>query len=200
MPQPALTPLFVRARRWEVVFVVQRLVITGFVQWISHAYLRLLTGMLVSSAYLIVMLAVKPHKRTDVGVMALATQSATVLSMYMATCISLFSSLSDADVLGLASEVLGFDSIGAFMATLIATSFLFLGCFLFFTIYQAAMGSRNLQYMRLRASGQPPDLALKDGKHFHLFLSHCWSSGQDQAANIKRKLQLVLPGCQIFLE
>jgi hypothetical protein len=27
-----------------------------------------------------------------------------------------------------------------------------------------------------------------------------WSSGQDQVANIKRKLQLLMPGCVIFLE
>lgn len=82
--------------------------------------------------------------------------------------------------------------------------------------------------MRLQESGHPPDLSLKVGMRYHLFLSHIWSSGQvsclesciafaqllpqkpllpipiiassqDQVANIKRKLQLVLPGVVIFL-
>ena len=38
------------------------------------------------------------------------------------------------------------------------------------------------------------------GRRYHLFLSHTWSTGQDQVANIKRKLQLMMPGCQIFLD
>ena len=41
---------------------------------------------------------------------------------------------------------------------------------------------------------------MDDGKRYHLFLSHTWNSGQDQVAVIKRKLQLMLPGCQIFLD
>ena len=32
------------------------------------------------------------------------------------------------------------------------------------------------------------------------FVSHVWSSGQDQAAVIKKLLLLVLPGCNIFLD
>ena len=35
---------------------------------------------------------------------------------------------------------------------------------------------------------------------YHLFLSHIWSTGQDQCATIKRQLQLVLPGVSIFLD
>jgi len=35
---------------------------------------------------------------------------------------------------------------------------------------------------------------------FHVFLSHIWSSGQDQVAIIKRKLQLMLNSCEIFLD
>jgi len=149
---------------------------------------------------LIVLLLVKPYKRTDVGVMAFSIQISTVLIFYMATCITLFTSLDEFDVLNLSSRVLGFDSIGSFLATMIAISFSFLACFVLFTLYQILTSSRNLQFMRMRSSGQPPELTMKEAMRYHLFLSHVWSSGQDQVAVIKRKLQLTLPGCEIFLD
>jgi hypothetical protein len=47
---------------------------------------------------------------------------------------------------------------------------------------------------------EPPVLLLGSGKRYHLFLSHVWSTGQDQCAVIKRQLQLLLPGVVIFLD
>ena len=35
---------------------------------------------------------------------------------------------------------------------------------------------------------------------YHLFLSHIWSTGQDQVAAIKRQLCLLIPGISIFLD
>ena len=43
-------------------------------------------------------------------------------------------------------------------------------------------------------------LLLREGERYHLFLSHVWSTGQDQCAVIKRQLQLLLPGVVIFLD
>ena len=51
-----------------------------------------------------------------------------------------------------------------------------------------------------KATGLPPELVLQRGKKWHIFLSHCWASGQDQCAVIKRRLQLQLPGCACFLD
>ena len=42
----------------------------------------------------------------------------------------------------------------------------------------------------------PPDV--KDG--YHVFLSHCWRFGQDQAATLKAMITLMLPGCRAFLD
>mgnify|MGYP002630129895 CR=1 FL=1 len=51
------------------------------------------------------------------------------------------------------------------------------------------------------ASGDPPTLALCEGERYHLFLSHVWSTAQDQVAVIKRQLTLMMPvGLQIFLD
>jgi hypothetical protein len=36
--------------------------------------------------------------------------------------------------------------------------------------------------------------------HFHLFLSHVWSTGQDQVLAIKKELKLLVPSLRIFLD
>ena len=48
--------------------------------------------------------------------------------------------------------------------------------------------------------GHPPILSLQPTCKYHLFLSHIWATGQDQAALIKRTLLLKLPGVSVFLE
>ena len=35
---------------------------------------------------------------------------------------------------------------------------------------------------------------------YHLFCSHCWRFGQDQAATIKALITLMLPDCRVFLD
>jgi hypothetical protein len=47
---------------------------------------------------------------------------------------------------------------------------------------------------------EPPVVLLGKGERYHLFLSHVWSTGQDQCAVIKRQLQLLMPGVIIFLD
>ena len=45
-----------------------------------------------------------------------------------------------------------------------------------------------------------PELKLEASHRYHLFLSHVWSSGQDQMATVKRELQLLLHGIRVFLD
>jgi len=54
--------------------------------------------------------------------------------------------------------------------------------------------------VRLLATGVPPELSMAEGMRFHLFISHVWATGQDQAHAIKDKLLLMLPGLSAFLD
>ena len=44
----------------------------------------------------------------------------------------------------------------------------------------------------------PPDL--KQGKTWHLFLSHAWGAGQDAVRVIKLRMQEMIPGVRVFLD
>ena len=67
------------------------------------------------------------------------------------------------------------------------------------TVYQAVT-QHDVANLRLTETQNLPELLLGGTKRYHLFLSHVWSSGQDQAATIKRQLQLLLPGVKVFLD
>ncbi|KAL1512253.1 hypothetical protein AB1Y20_005515 [Prymnesium parvum] len=54
--------------------------------------------------------------------------------------------------------------------------------------------------VRLVSTGAPPELSLGDGISWHLFLSHIWSTGQDQVAVIKRQLLAFMPESKVFLD
>ena len=54
--------------------------------------------------------------------------------------------------------------------------------------------------MRLTENHQLPELTLQRSQRFHVFLSHTWSSAQDQNAVLKRQLLQLLPGCKAFLD
>ena len=56
------------------------------------------------------------------------------------------------------------------------------------TVY-ISLTSKAPRTVRLLHNSLPPELGLQPGHNFHLFLSHTWSSGQDQVATIKRQLQ-----------
>jgi len=68
-----------------------------------------------------------------------------------------------------------------------------------FTVYHAAFDNR-IQVLRLKGSHEIPELGLKPEMEYHVFLSHIWSSGQDQVAVIKRRTELLLPGSKCFLD
>ena len=54
--------------------------------------------------------------------------------------------------------------------------------------------------IKLKSTKSAPSLPLRPLHRWHMFLSHIWSSGQDQCATIKRQLTLLMPGSSIFLD
>jgi hypothetical protein len=54
--------------------------------------------------------------------------------------------------------------------------------------------------IRLRATGLEPKLALPAERSFHTFMSHAWSTGQDTAHVIVRRVQTLLPTIRVWLD
>ena len=152
--------------------------VIGFVQWIPHTmlFVRTLFGYLVSFGYLVLLVVVRPYKRNDVLMTAFAIQVSTVLIFLMALCIQLFTWLHAIDS-ELATRVLGFDSEDSLVATVIITNLTVFSTFIVFTVYNALFGQR-MEVVHLSSTHAVPDLGLKKGLRYHVFLSHIWGSGQ----------------------
>ena len=186
---------------WEAVFLFQRLLLVGFVQFIPREYehLRLLAGMFVALLYLILVLSTKPYKRDDIDALAILLQVTLVLLLLAAQNVQLFNSLEEWYGVAATERVLGIKSLDVLVVIMVVCNLLVVGTFVFMMVYQTFSQQSNGLF-RLIASNHPPDLVLNEEKIYHLFLSHVWSTGQDQCAVIKRQLNLLLPGISVFLD
>ena len=99
----------------------------------------------------------------------------------------------------LVTKITGFASASALAAVIFGFNLLSLALFGMMTAYQMRV-QRDTSSIRLVETKQLPELTLGPVMKWHIFLSHIWSSGQDQVATIKRQLQLLLPGIRVFLD
>ena len=186
---------------WEAVYLAQRLILVGFVQFIprEQEHLRLLVGMLVALSYLILLLTTKPYRRNDLDSLAVMLQISLALLLLFAMNVQIFNSLEQWYGAIATQRVLGFDSLNGLVSVMVVLNLLVLATFLFMMLYQM-FSQQSVGIFRLVHSNQPPDLVLGGDMRYHLFLSHIWSTGQDQCAVIKRQLNLLLPGISVFLD
>ena len=188
---------------WEPVFLLQRLCISGFLQLIpdSHGFVRVLTGLMATVLYLALLLATQPYKRRDFNLLANAAQFALVCVFFGSVCMRLMQDLETVALLDeeTVERVLGFSTSSQIVGSILCLNLSILVFSLAGVALQAAY-AHELPTLRLVASRDPPELELGHGLQWHLFLSHIWSSGQDQAAIIKRQMCMLLPGIRVFLD
>ena len=67
-------------------------------------------------------------------------------------------------------------------------------------LVRSILTSSQMTVVRIEQTGEVPTLTLAKTHMYHIFLSHTWSTGQDQVAVIKRQLQLLMPGIVVFLD
>ena len=183
---------------WEPIEILRKLALTGFVLLINgeHGLLRPLVALLVSFCWLVGQWALKPFKQpVDNLLAAVANVTLTLIFLCVLLLKTCQASTGVCEQFGLGSM-----GDGIFLLILLFSMVTVLG-FVAFSVRQLMRGSsRAATGLLQRATGTPPSLPLARGIVYHLFLSHIWTSGQDQVAVIKRQLQLCLPGVHVFLD
>jgi len=162
--------------------------------------IRLLCALLLSVLYVIALALAKPFKRLSLNILAVTMQLVIIIIFIGTICIHIFDEWVDRADGAVATQVMGFTS-GREIATMVIICNLVLlpAPFLGLCVYKAVR-METIQTLRLSGMNELPELALDKGCFFHLFLSHVWSSGQDQASAIKRKMQLLVPSVRVFLD
>ena len=138
------------------------------------------------------------YKQKSNNSVAIGIQLILVFIFLMGLVIYVFDELADIDP-SYPYAILGIYSVWGFVVCIVLFSFVTLVLFAGLLVYQSVLSS-EIRILLLTSSGTPPELSLFPDMQWHLFLSHVWSSGQDQVAIIKRKLQLLIPGIQVFLD
>lgn len=69
----------------------------------------------------------------------------------------------------------------------------------FLVLEYLRLKTRRIDRFVLANTRKRPVLSIPRGCRWHLFLSHVWSSGQDQMAVVKRRMTQLLIGCKCFL-
>lgn len=162
---------------WEPVFLLFRLIIVGFMQWIpartGSTLMRLWAALLVTLLYTIVLMFTQPFKRNDLDVLAI-TAAITLLAFFIAAInVKLFTLLVQESGQELAEMITGFPSAAWIGGVIFGFNVINAAIFLLLTGYQMRM-QRNTHSIRLVSSGHVPELRLIEGMRWHLFLSHIW--------------------------
>ena len=190
---------------WEIVSLTQRLVLSGWVLLIptgSDAW-RVFLGLLTTIGYLSLILYVQPYKRKDLNMLAIVAQFSLVCIFLGGAFIKLLSGdgveFTTCD--GAAASDANNDNTFTVVCIMAGCNFFVLILFVALAALQKEFSTSSvLPSLRLVATGRVPELKLEKRHRYHLFLSHVWSSGQDQMATLKRELQLLIYGVNIFLD
>ena len=189
---------------WEVLSLSQRLILTGFVLLIpiENDYWRIFLGLLVTIGYLTLLQFSHPYARPDINTQAIAAQFSLVCVFLGGAFIKLFSGGGE-DTCSSSDGAVEDDSDDMNVLMVVYIMVMFNGFVLLICVVLAIhkfASSSALPSIRLVSNGNVPELKMQPEHKFHLFLSHIWSSGQDQMATVKRELQLLVPGIRVFLD
>ena len=187
---------------WEALDLARKLVLTGAVLLIpeERAFLRLVVATLLCSCYSVGLAAVRPYKRVEDNILAIATSLVLLLFFLAANWTTIFLGIEERHPNAKsAAAILGFDSSLVIVDAMIVLVSIALPLFVVVAIVAIRHIAKD-RAIRLVSSNQKPELSLKIGLTWHLFNSHIWKTGQDATATIKRQLQILLPDINVFLD
>ena len=168
---------------WEVAELLRKLTLTGLLVLIQKdELLRVLVASTLSGFFLVAQLVYKPYQWSSDNLTSALTHACTTLVFQCVLLLKVCNKSREACV----SFGSGENGDGLFLLYTIF-SLLFMLVMLLSGIYHLVRETtRATGVLYLRETGAVPELALSQGTAYHLFLSHVWSSAQDQVAVIKR--------------
>ena len=119
------------------------------------------------------------YRRPEDNAVATASALLLMLAYFGALTIKTFEDFTDAVTdPDLVARVLGYSSTDSIVNMLLAASLVMLLVIIASAIQ--SLRSQHLSMLLLKETRLPPQLSLAPGKRWMLFISHIWSTGQDQ--------------------
>ena len=192
---------------FELLELARKLVLVGFLLLVPQrlSLVRILAGLLLMIAYLVVLLGASPYRAPSTAAVAIGTNVTLTCTLLASLVLKISAALTPhqrIDLIGSTSD---------FWLTLLIIAFNFgvLGCTLLLLGYQLAIERFQRRFAvarRLRWCDTGEEVVLTpplEPGAWHLFLSHAWrgaTTGQDQMRVVKTQLVDMLPDARVFLE
>jgi hypothetical protein len=180
---------------WEAVEIVRKLLLTGaLVQFQKGSLIQIVTAMVIIVVHMLMLANFKPYKNAKHGAIALCVYSVLLAIFFGALLLSAKAALPDSHVLqkGISTGTVALFlivSVLAVVAIAIASAFGEIASATMFPVLYHVKSKRPVAFEHY-----------PDPERFHLFLSHVWSTGQDQVLAIKKELTLIVPSLKIWLD
>ena len=160
---------------WEALELARKLVLTGAVLLIpeERAFVRLVVATLICSCYAVALAVVRPYKRVEDNVIAVATSLVLLLLFLGTNWSTIFLGIEERYQGADPADVLGFGQLNVIVDSMIILVAVVLAFFLVGAIV-AARRVAKVPTIRLVSTKQPPELSIVMGLTWHLFNSHIW--------------------------
>ena len=184
---------------WEVLDVWRKVFLTGLILFIdteqgSERMLRLIIASTISVAYLGLLALARPYKRNDDLYLSFASNILLSCCFLMGTVINVCDKGED-----ICHQLIG--RLEPYHASVLAV--VLTGGMLLISILLLSFVSQTthpIPTILVNSTKSKPNLEMSDSCHFHIFLSHVWSTGQEKTQKIARMLQLHVPGIRVWLD
>ena len=186
---------------WELLEAWKKLFLVGFAVLLKQGSIeQLIVAFVFSTIFMLLVSVAMPFRSDDDDYFAKACGFglSTLFFFCIISKVGAFAEAVDGVLTEHLRDSFGFDAavVAVGMLASVLVALLLVAAMAAHQLIKAA----NLPLLRFVATRAAPDLALSRDHSYHLFLSHIWSTGQDQCATIKRQLMLLLPGVSIFLD
>ena len=186
---------------WELLELMRKLTLTGFVLLIPQTMtlLRLTIALLITIGHLVLLQQAAPYKQRFTAHFAVATSLTLTCTLLMAALIKMYDELPASRL----EQTLGFRDAFPLTVIILIFNFSVLIVAAMLICLQAREVKRGMAVRRLRFVARGDEVlapSLGRGMGFHLFLSHCWGTGQDQMRIVKQRLMEMVPDLRIFLD
>ena len=187
---------------WEAIDLWRKLFLVSFILFVDTAngssrVMRLVIATIVSSLYLTILSIARPYKRK------LDDSLSQFACLLLTCCFALGIPLKLCEEGQWGNQTcLAFTGITSSLraSVLVIVITLLMLAITLIIASLSVLQAITEPTIRLAGNGREPKCELSRTCHFHGFISHIWSTGQDQTHTIVAKMQLLLPEATIWLD
>ena len=191
---------------WDIVDLYRKIFLTGLIMFIdteegSNKVVRLVIAAIVSVLYMGVLLAFHPYEQQGNNNFAFLTNFLLICCFILGIMLKLCAGDEGGGITEqVCSRFIGknFNSIN--LSTLCVGLALGLLVISFGILSFLSYNRITAPSVKVVSTNQKPNLELPEDCTHHVFVSHIWSTGQAKTHAIARKLQLMVPGLQVWLD